>query len=68
MQTLSPAANPHISSAADYSSQGRNVRREHRAAVDFLTGDDVVIVGYGLDDDNRYRELPCIADVEFTGE
>lgn len=30
--------------------------------------DDVFVVGYGLDYDNRYRELPYIAKVAFTGE
>ena len=29
--------------------------------------DDVFVVGYGLDYDNRYRELPHIAKVTFTG-
>ena len=28
--------------------------------------DDVFVVGYGLDYDNRYRELPYIAEVLFT--
>ncbi len=28
--------------------------------------DDVFVVGYGLDYDNRYRELPYIAEVAFT--
>ena len=30
--------------------------------------DDVFVVGYGLDYDNRYRELPDIAKVTFTEE
>jgi hypoxanthine phosphoribosyltransferase len=29
--------------------------------------EDVFVVGYGLDYDNRYRELPHIAAVTFTG-
>lgn len=28
--------------------------------------DNVFVVGYGLDYDNRYRELPYIAAVTFT--
>ncbi len=30
--------------------------------------DDVFVVGYGLDYDNRYRELPYIANVTFLDE
>lgn len=30
--------------------------------------DDVFVVGYGLDFDSYYRELPYIAEVTFTGE
>jgi hypoxanthine phosphoribosyltransferase len=30
--------------------------------------DDVFVVGYGLDYDNHYRELPYIAEVTFSEE
>jgi len=33
-----------------------------------FTVDDVFVVGYGLDYDNRYRELPYIAKVTFEEE
>jgi len=42
-------------------------RRTVKIAADY-TGfpvDDVFVVGYGLDYDNRYRELPYIATVTF---
>ena len=42
-------------------------RRVVPMAADFkgFTVDDVFVVGYGLDYDNRYRELPYVAKVTF---
>lgn len=42
-------------------------RRTEKVAAEFIgfPVDDLFVVGYGLDFDNRYRELPHIAQVEF---
>lgn len=45
-------------------------RREKPIQADYVgfSIDNHFVVGYGLDFDNRYRELPAIALVEFTEE
>jgi hypoxanthine phosphoribosyltransferase len=48
----------------------KKANRAVKIAADY-TGfpvDDVFVVGYGLDYDNRYRELPYIATVTFLDE
>jgi len=48
----------------------KQANRAVKIAADY-TGfpvDDVFVVGYGLDYDNRYRELPYIAKVTFLGK
>ena len=45
-------------------------RRERQLHADYVgfTVDNHFVVGYGLDYDNRYRELPSIALVEFKDD
>jgi len=48
----------------------KKIKRTENIKADYagFSVEDVFVVGYGLDYDNRYRELPCIAEVTFSDE